>query len=83
MIKVLFFARLAELAHTDSYNADYRDAMTVRVLLDDMDGKLPQALIDYLKYDVSMISINKVMADWDDSLEDSDEIAFLPPFSGG
>jgi molybdopterin synthase sulfur carrier subunit len=29
------------------------------------------------------VAVNRVWADWDTSLKDGDEVAFLPPVSGG
>jgi molybdopterin converting factor small subunit len=44
---------------------------------------MPKELIDSLRFDAVMLSVNQVMADWDHVLNDGDELAFLPPFSGG
>jgi len=83
MIKVLFFAQLADYAKTDTIELDYRAGASTRDLLDDMQQRLPKQLLESLRHDANMLSINQVMAAWDDPLTDGDEIAFLPPFSGG
>lgn len=83
MIKVLFFAQLAEFAGTNSIELEAAPATTARTLIEAQVGVLPAALTDALLHDAVMVSINKKMATWDDELSNNDELAFLPPFSGG
>lgn len=82
-IKLLFFAQLAEQAGCDSTVVDAGHPGTPRQLLEQLERKLPKSLLDTLRFDTVMVSINKVLASWDDPLEEGDEVAFLPPFSGG
>jgi len=83
MIKVLFFAQLADYAQCKSYEAEYTSGMTPRNLVQSLIGKLPAELTDALIHDIAMVAANEVMIDWDDALNDGDVVAFLPPFSGG
>jgi molybdopterin synthase sulfur carrier subunit len=83
MIKVLFFAQLADFAETDAVELNCPAEATVRHLLTELENSLPKKLIENLRHGSNMISINQVLADWDDSLTAGDEVAFLPPFSGG
>ena len=83
MIKILFFAQLADYAQTDSIQLNYRAGASTRDLLTAMEQRLPKELLECLRHDANMLSINQVLAAWDDPLTDGDEIAFLPPFSGG
>lgn len=83
MIKVLFFAQLAEYAELDSLEVTYSPGLTPRTLVESLVGKLPVRLTDALIHDTAMVSANKLMISWDDPLNENDEVAFLPPFSGG
>lgn len=83
MIKVLFFAQLAEYAERDSMHIDFVANMTPRSLALSLVGSFSKELTDALIHDPVMVSANKTMIDWDDVLSDGDEVAFLPPFSGG
>jgi molybdopterin synthase sulfur carrier subunit len=83
MIKVLFFAQLRDLAGVDSISLECPASTTARELIRSQVGTLPKALTDALLYDVAMVSVNKKMANWDDDIHAGDEVAFLPPFSGG
>ena len=83
MINVLFFAQLADLSKAASAQVSHQSGITVRSVVDELEKEMPQELINSLRFDANMVSVNQVLADWDDSLNDGDEIAFLPPFSGG
>ena len=83
MIKILFFAQLVDQAGQDSIELEYSKGMTTREAVNLLEPKLPKKLIDALRFDAVMLSINQVFASWDEPLQDDDEIAFLPPFSGG
>jgi len=83
MIKVLLFAQLAEDAGKDSLLLEYETDLTPRQMLDTLETRLPPEVIASLRHDAVMLSVNQVFAAWDDPLNDGDEVAFLPPFSGG
>jgi len=83
MIKILFFAQLADYAKTDSIELNFSAGTSTRDLLSELEQRLPTKLLESLRHDANMLSVNHVMAAWDDPLTDGDEIAFLPPFSGG
>lgn len=83
MIKLLFFAQLAELAGCSVHQAEHSDGLTPRKLVTELASTMPGELIEALRFDAVMVSVNQVMAAWDDVLQEGDEVAFLPPFSGG
>lgn len=62
---------------------EHQRGITPRQLVDRLEADLPAPLIEALRFDAVMVSVNKVMASWDDELSAGDEVAFLPPFSGG
>ena len=83
MIKFLFFAQLADLADCDVIELPYVNEQSVKGYLPQLGERLPSELIDALEHDVTMLSINQKFAAWEDTPQDGDEIAMLPPFSGG
>jgi len=83
MIKCLFFAQLADAAERSSLVVEFQEGTTPALLVDALAGNMPRPLIDSLRLDGVMVSVNQVLAAWDDGLSDGDEVAFLPPFSGG
>ena len=83
MVKFLFFAQLAEQAQCDFIELPYEQGKTTRDYLSAMELKLPAELLATLRHDVVMLSINQMLASWDDELNDDDEVGLLPPFSGG
>ena len=83
MIKVLFFAQLAEDAQSTGLDVAYRPDLTARSLVTDLEPLIANKAIDQLRHDFVILSVNQQLAGWDDQLTDGDEIGFLPPFSGG
>jgi len=82
MIKVLFFAQLSEIAKCSSLDVDLKSG-DVKDLLEGMKGDVPDLLLEKLKDQTAMVSINQKYATWESKLSDGDEIGFLPPVSGG
>jgi molybdopterin converting factor small subunit len=56
---------------------------TVRDLLVGMQGHVPEALIESLRDESAMVSIDQQYAGWDADLHDGAEVGILPPVSGG
>lgn len=83
MIKVLFFAHLSEVAGTHSLDLAFTKQKSVDAVIDDLKIHAPAPLIDALKEQTAMVSINQSYATWQSMVNDDDELAFLPPVSGG
>lgn len=83
MIKILFFAHLRDLAHVNQITIERGEMTCVRDLLVGLTGKLPNELIEALRDESAMISINQKYAGWDADLADFSEVGILPPVSGG
>jgi len=83
MVKVLFFAKLSELAGRDSIEFKSEQPISIKQIVCQLETSLPQALIEALQDESTMVSINQSMAARDDLVHAGDEVAFLPPFSGG
>lgn len=81
MIKILYFARLAETLGVDSENIAQANFATVAELAEWLSqrGEQWQAL----KADHILVAINQILAKPDDSIADGDEVAFFPPVTGG
>ena len=84
-VDILFFASLRELFEEDK----------IKINVDD-DMSSPEELLQYLaknhkgpwfellqKRKNIRVAINHNIEDWDSSLSDGDELAFLPPITGG
>ncbi len=83
MIKVLFFAHLRDLANTEQIEIPAGDITYVRDLLDAMQPFVPLELIDALREESALVSVNHKYAAWDAELHDGAEVGILPPVSGG
>jgi len=79
-VKVLFFGRLKDLVGRAEESAECPDAATIEQLFALYVARLPELA----KYHSSLVaSRNQEFAAWDTSLRSGDEVAFLPPVSGG
>lgn len=79
-LKVLFFGRLKDVVgHSEDF-LDLAEASTIEQLF----ALYCQRIPELAKYRSSVVaSRNQVFASWDTLLHSSDEVAFLPPVSGG
>ena len=79
-VKVLFFGRLKELSGRPEDAIDFADAATIEQLFALYAARHPELA----KYRSSVVaSRNQEFATWDTPLRSGDEVAFLPPVSGG
>jgi molybdopterin synthase sulfur carrier subunit len=79
-VKVLFFGRLKELAGRANDTAELADLATIEQLFATYTSRHPELA----KYRSSVVaSRNQEFAAWDTPLHSGDEVAFLPPVSGG
>jgi len=79
-VKVLFFGRLRELLSKAEDQAEIADGATLASLFELYARKYPQLA----NFRTSLVaSRNQEFAAWDTQLGAGDEIAFLPPVSGG
>jgi molybdopterin converting factor subunit 1 len=79
-VKVLFFGRLKDVAGRAEESCELADGATIESLFADLvrhNGELA-------RFRASLVaSRNQEFAAWDTPLRTRDEIAFLPPVSGG
>jgi molybdopterin converting factor subunit 1 len=79
-VKVLFFGRLRELTGHGEDSAEFAHAATVEQVFALYASRHPELA----KYRSSVVaSRNQEFAAWDTPLCSGDEVAFLPPVSGG
>lgn len=79
-VKVLFFGRLRELTGLKQEDEEVREGATLGELLERYIQRFPQLA----GFRTSLVaSRNQEFAAWDTRIAGGDEIAFLPPVSGG
>jgi molybdopterin synthase sulfur carrier subunit len=79
-VKVLFFGRLKELARRSEDAMEISEASTIEQLFALCAARNPELA----KFRTSLVvSRNLEFAAWDTPLRSGDEVAFLPPVSGG
>ncbi len=79
-VRVLFFGRLKEIVGHAEDSIELAHASTIEQLFTLYASRHP----DLLKYLPSLVaSRNQEFAPWDTLLHSGDEVAFLPPVSGG
>lgn len=79
-VKVLFFGRLKDVVGHAEESFDLADASTIEELFALYASRIPELA----KYRSSLVaSRNQEFTSWDTPLRSGDELAFLPPVSGG
>jgi len=81
-LKVLFFARARELVGTGELEWEAPQDCTVSVLVQSLMNKYP-ALRDLRSQMLLAVNKSYTGLDAETPLRESDEIAFIPPLSGG
>lgn len=78
-VKVMFFASIRERAGRGEMSITLTDGTTLRHLVEAVEREIP----DLLGLEDMMMSINGRFARVDEVLREGDDVAFLPPVSGG
>ena len=82
MITVKFFASLKAIAEKEEEQIEVQNSISMDQLSDIISKTSPK-MADIIRDNKIMISVNQEMADAETVIHDGDEVAFLPPFSGG
>jgi molybdopterin converting factor subunit 1 len=82
MVTVKYFANLKQMAGKDEDQFDINEGTTLAQLGDLIKQAVPQ-IGDMVREKKVMISLNYDVVPLDTVVKDGDEIALLPPFSGG
>jgi len=84
MIRILFFARLADLAKVREAEFDCPDdSIRLDELLRQVVDRFPSLETSLAQPQLMFLAINQEQADLDAQVKDRDEVAIMPPFSGG
>ena len=79
-VSVRLFARLRDIAGASDLERELPDGSTARALWDTLATEFPE--LDRYRETVST-AVNAEYSRMDHALADGDEVAFLPPVSGG
>ena len=82
MITVKYFASLKAIAEKEEEQIEVQSSISMDQLSDIISKTSPK-MADIIRDNKIMVSVNQEMADADTVIHDGDEVAFLPPFSGG
>lgn len=82
MITLKYFASLKSIAGKDEEQLDLGSETTVQKLSETLSKTAPQ-IGEMIQGKKVIVAINQNVADLDTVIHDGDEVAFLPPFSGG
>jgi molybdopterin converting factor subunit 1 len=82
MITLKYFASLRSIAEKEEDSLDFENPITIDQLSDIISKTTPK-MGEMIREKKVLISVNQEMASIDTIIHDGDEVAFLPPFSGG
>lgn len=83
MIKVLLFGRLSDLHDEAELQLKWQDEFAnLRKLAETVSANHGQLNREFENPQL-LISVNQTLVDWDYHIGDGDEVAFLPPVTGG
>ena len=82
MITLKYFASLKSIAEKEEDRLDIENPITIDQLSDIISKTAPK-MGEMIREKKVLISVNQEMASVDTVIHDGDEVAFLPPFSGG
>ncbi|MFQ5449099.1 MAG: molybdopterin converting factor subunit 1 [Nitrospinaceae bacterium] len=82
MIRIKYFASLKSIAGKEEEQMDVGSETTILHLSELISKTTPQ-IGEMVKGKKIMVSVNQDVAGPDTIVRDGDEVAFLPPFSGG
>ena len=82
MITIKFFASLKTIADMEEKIIDVSNSISMDQLSEIISKTSPK-MGELIREKKVMISVNQEMADSDTIIHDGDEVALLPPFSGG
>ena len=82
MITLKYLASLKSIAEKEEDQLDIENPITLDQLSDIISKTTPK-MGEMIREKKVLISVNQEMASVDTIIHDGDEVAFLPPFSGG
>ncbi len=82
MVTLKYFASLKSIAGKEEERLDLGNETTVKKLSETLAKSNPQ-IGEMIQGKKILVSVNQDVATLDTVIHDGDEVAFLPPFSGG
>jgi molybdopterin converting factor subunit 1 len=82
MVTLKYFASLRSIAGKEEDRLDIGNETTVQKLAETLATTTPQ-IGEMIQGKKILVSVNQDVATLDTVIHDGDEVAFLPPFSGG
>lgn len=82
MVKIRFFAMLKNKVGQEEVNLDVPENISLEKFKQILKKEFP-AITEFLDKKSIMISVNQEFATNNTMIKDGDEVALLPPFSGG
>jgi len=82
MVTVRFFALLKEMAGKEELEFPLKGEMFLKDFMDRLKDTMPE-IVEMARKRRVLVSVNQEFATMDTIIKDGDEIALLPPFSGG
>ena len=82
-IRILFFAALRDAAQTDALNLQLETAVSLSGLLEKLATELPPAAMAELTAENVRVAVNQIFLTGPGHIQPGDEVAFLPPVTGG
>lgn len=83
MVKVLLFGRLGDLHSSSSIDIQLDDSIQTIADIRNQLSKEHPTLGKALAESQTLVALNQKIADADQKLSNGDELAFLPPVTGG
>jgi len=82
MVTLKYFASLKSIAGKEEERLDLGSETTVQQLSETLSKTAPQ-IAEMIRGKKIIVSVNQDVATLNTVIHDGDEVAFLPPFSGG
>jgi len=81
-VKVLFFGRLADFVSDRETTVSFGDEMSAENLYRQLLNENPSLPSRETDSNIK-VAVNQVLVDWSSLINNGDEVAFLPPVTGG
>src|SRR3989304_583622 len=82
MVTVRLFARLKDLAKRETLTLSVNRPVSLKQFIESLSPSLPE-VVSLVKEKRVLIAVNQEVATEETVIRDGDEIALMPPFSGG
>ena len=83
MIKLLFFGRLGDIARGVPGSLQWSETLATPAAIRDQLAAHSDALRGELSQPQVLVAVNQNIVGWESAVADGDEVAFLPPVTGG